>query len=406
MMVAFRHARVIGGLAAACRRLVPGLDRRGRGAHGRRVLILRPTSDGLGDLVLFSGVLRHLRTAFSGCEITLAVAETSLSLFKHCPYVDVLIRSERFSESEPYALSSRWPSLRSALRYIRNAGIYSRVVFWWRAMGLEHHALAATFLPAKLFGIAGDRLFQTDAEDASVEHLYEDRFRLSDARKWDHELEINLEFLRFLGADVGGQKDIHPEFWLGEEDGSLVGEWLGGRPKGELKVACAPCTSKLAKDWPAERFARILHELSPCTVLLLGTSAHSSSMATIMRESPENVRCINLAGQTSARQLVSAVGACDLFVGVDTAPLHMAIALRKPSLGIIGGGHYGRYVPWGDPAINRFVHVGMDCYGCNWHCRYPIVRCIDDVSVSRVRAELELLLKDTLALRQGVNVVA
>jgi ADP-heptose:LPS heptosyltransferase len=114
-------------------------------------------------------------------------------------------------------------------------------------------------------------------------------------------------------------------------------------------------------------------------------------MATISKNGSQKVRWVNLAGQTSVRELAAVIKACDLFIGEDSAPLHMAAALRKPSVGIIGGSHFGRYVPWGNPEINRFVHVPMDCYGCNWRCPHPRIRCIEEIRVADVKRELEML---------------
>jgi len=68
--------------------------------------------------------------------------------------------------------------------------------------------------------------------------------------------------------------------------------------------------------------------------------------------------------------------------------LHIATALRKPVVGIVGGGHFGRFYPWGDPETSRVVNLPMDCYGCNWHCRYDRLRCIQDIPAANAQHEL------------------
>lgn len=386
------------GMAAVClRRMVPGLNRRTRGPQRKRLLILRPKSDGLGDLVLFSGVLRHLRSVFADREITLAAAGRILPLVERCPHVDHVVPTERFTDAEPLALSSRWPFIRSALLRLRNAGTYEEVVFWWRAMSPELHAFARSFLPTRLTGIAGDRLFQDEQQDNEAEPSYESRFRLAESRIWDHDLKVNLDFLRFLGAKVSELESVWPEFWLSDTDDALIRRWLAGHAENELKIVCAPCASTSIKSWPVERFAEALNSLPPCTVVLVGTAAQSPEMAILSASVSQKIRLINLAGQTSVRELVATISACDLFLGGDSAPLHMAIALHKPSLGIVGGGHFGRYVPWGNPQINRFVRITMDCYGCNWGCVHPWIRCIQDIPAPDVKIELGVLCKAFLA---------
>ena len=54
-----------------------------------RVFILRP--DNLGDLVLFSGALPHIRAHYPQAEITLCVKRYLRNLLELCPHVDRLL---------------------------------------------------------------------------------------------------------------------------------------------------------------------------------------------------------------------------------------------------------------------------------------------------------------------------
>ncbi|HEX8431066.1 MAG TPA: glycosyltransferase family 9 protein, partial [Longimicrobium sp.] len=80
------------------------------------------------------------------------------------------------------------------------------------------------------------------------------------------------------------------------------------------------------------------------------------------------------------------------FLGPDAAALHIAVALRKPTVGIVGGGHPGRFQPWGDPAINHVCSVPMECFGCNWTCRYATTRCVTEVPPDVVAGALRAAL--------------
>ena len=70
----------------------------------------------------------------------------------------------------------------------------------------------------------------------------------------------------------------------------------------------------------------------------------------------------------------------------------MAVGLRKPTIGIMGGGHYGRFYPWGNPAINRVVDHKMDCYWCHWQCKYSTMRCIQEIEPGDIAAEIHTVL--------------
>ena len=57
-------------------------------AAPRRILIIRP--DHLGDLILFSGGLRHIRNKWPSARITLCVRSYGMELFANCPFIDKL----------------------------------------------------------------------------------------------------------------------------------------------------------------------------------------------------------------------------------------------------------------------------------------------------------------------------
>jgi hypothetical protein len=69
----------------------------------------------------------------------------------------------------------------------------------------------------------------------------------------------------------------------------------------------------------------------------------------------------------------------------------------------MGGGHYGRFMPYDIENKTKKSHPvaithQMDCFNCNWRCRYFIkdnepAPCIEKISVEEVFAALQPLLK-------------
>jgi ADP-heptose:LPS heptosyltransferase len=82
-----------------------------------------------------------------------------------------------------------------------------------------------------------------------------------------------------------------------------------------------------------------------------------------------------------------------LLIGVETGALHIATALGVPSVGILGGGHFGRFYPWGNPAVHRVAASRMDCYGCQWRCVHGDFRCIPAISTGQVSEQAQIALK-------------
>ncbi len=81
-----------------------------------------------------------------------------------------------------------------------------------------------------------------------------------------------------------------------------------------------------------------------------------------------------------------------LYFGGETGPLQLALAVGTPVVCLLGGGRFGRLFPAGDPRRNRAVHLGMDCFGCNWRCRYDSIRCIQEIGEEHAWRELAALL--------------
>ena len=96
---------------------------------------------------------------------------------------------------------------------------------------------------------------------------------------------------------------------------------------------------------------------------------------------PAKVR--DLRGQTTLEELAQEIAQADLYLGVDTGPTHLALALGKPTVVVLGGGDYGRFFPYGQA---RVVTHRMDCFQCHWECKYDRALCLHDISPTSVCA--------------------
>ncbi|HUC62831.1 MAG TPA: glycosyltransferase family 9 protein [Alphaproteobacteria bacterium] len=100
------------------------------------------------------------------------------------------------------------------------------------------------------------------------------------------------------------------------------------------------------------------------------------------------------------------VAAAAATVSSDTGIGHLAILMGRPAALIVGGGHFGPFMPY-PPALEpkgaRFVHVPMACYHCDWSCSVmapgaATFPCIERVAPERIWAALlELGLLDAPA---------
>jgi len=373
----------------------------------RRIFILRP--DNLGDVVLFSGALLHIRQHYPQATITLCVKRYALNYLELCPYIDRLICWEdlRYNLTECPTLD-RFPKFRGQwrlqmwLRAITRQVIRLRyrtdvLLVPVRSPNPTIHAITR-LIPAKTkISIAGDFCNQTQIEDQLAERIYTRRLRLTQERYAEHEIIVTQEFLKFIGIKV--DKDtLWPEVWTEKKDRSWGYKAIQSIDSNIIILGIAPgVRSKPRNAIPGLWFRKVINSLSQkeFQVAIFGSKEEFEICNEVSRELNQcsNVKkIINYAGKTTIRQMIEGLRKCDIIVTQDTAALHLAVALHKPTVGIMGGGHYGRFYPWGDPEINRVVNKNMDCYFCNWHCKYDIARCIQEIPYKKASDEIKFLL--------------
>jgi heptosyltransferase-3 len=106
---------------------------------------------------------------------------------------------------------------------------------------------------------------------------------------------------------------------------------------------------------------------------------------------------VNLAGQLGLRELAALIGRARLFVGVDSAPMHMASAMRTPTVVLFGPSGELEWGPW--HTTHRIVVSDHPCRpcglnGCGGGNRSE---CIESIPIERVlRAIDETLAQDAL----------
>jgi ADP-heptose:LPS heptosyltransferase len=73
---------------------------------------------------------------------------------------------------------------------------------------------------------------------------------------------------------------------------------------------------------------------------------------------------------------------------VETSTAHLAAALDKPAVILIGGGHFGLLGPWQRSSKQRWLTNQLPCFGCDWRCIYPEIRCLSEIPPSAVARAL------------------
>ena len=158
----------------------------------------------------------------------------------------------------------------------------------------------------------------------------------------------------------------------------------------------------VGKEWPAASFSNIAMKVFQQTGwkgLICGAQQEHILGEQIREQCDAPIQ--NLSGQTTLPELASLLSKSLLTISNDTGSVFISSAVGTPSVCILGGGHFGRFLPYPDlpGQINNMKEIfhKMPCYGCNWDCVYPIKKgepspCIANVSVDTVWEKIKPLL--------------
>jgi lipopolysaccharide heptosyltransferase II len=359
--------------------------------------VIRP--DHLGDLLLTTPALAELRQAFPEGHITCLVGPWSHEVVARNPHIDEIqtcafpgFRRERQGALEPYRLLWRLAQTLQRERY--DLALVLRPDFWW---GVWLIYLAG--IPLRL-GYAGDLQtpFLTWALPLRAgEHAARQNLRLVRQAAL-----LAKDGSRLEGIDSPGEPPL--EFGPTDEERLWVGQRLAqaGIAEGDRLVAIHPGTGAPVKLWEAGSWARVADALVGAYGIQMVLTGSENE-----REQVEGIReqmrqpALELIGETDIGKLAALLGRCDLALGVDNGPLHLATAQGTPTVRLYGPTDPCVFGPWGDLKIHRMIQAKQPCAGCttipcgrlDWSpAELPAHPCVRSLPVEEVLAAAEALL--------------
>jgi ADP-heptose:LPS heptosyltransferase len=243
--------------------------------------------------------------------------------------------------------------------------------------------LAALTAAKQIIGFEGDTERINIKYKIKTDHFYTQRLQLPEG------CDFEFHRSRFFFENVLNQPL------------SIKGPHIAIENSGRHGVIIFPGAGVLKRSWEAEKFLALIglikqHTTQP--VYLAGGTAELEVGEYLTGNLPaESVD--NLIGKTSLVRLIELIGNAALVIANETSAVHIAAATQTNAICVLGGGHFGRFAPYPDGLLNKPLCVleKMECYHCNWDCRFQTKAgepypCISNISLEKVwQATLQLL---------------
>lgn len=336
----------------------------------RKLLLIRP--DHLGDVLLFTPALAALHGALPDTEITVMVSPSGTASLENNPHVHRVVRCDfpgmtRQSASNilaPYLYALEQSRQLRARGY--DAAINFRNDYWWGAL-----LLYLADIPVRLgYRWPESHRFLTHQEPQPGPEVLPGL----PGRSAMHSVAVNLilvrRFLRLYNLPFSfDESSTRLYFRPSPEDERFarlqLSEW--GLEKGQRLVALHPGTGASIKLWTVGHFADLADTLAKtygAKIVFTGGAAEKEYINKIL----ENCRLEHLRLDTTGLwgRLAAFFGRCDLAIGLDSGPLHLAVATGTPTVHLFGPTDPAIYGPWGDPTRHRVIltDVSLPCQPC------------------------------------------
>jgi len=205
-----------------------------------------------------------------------------------------------------------------------------------------------------------------------------------------HTVEKNLALVAALGVTPHHQG---LEFYWSQATAATVQDLMERftlTPRGFLLMH--PPARWLFKCWTAAGYAQVIDVLQaeyhlPVVLTAAPTPQEMDFIGEIL--ALVRTRPINLAGRLDLKALGALIAQARLFVGVDSAPMHLAAAVGTPSVILFGPSGPYNWRPWGDGHV--VMTKNFDCQPCGRDgCDgSKISRCLTAITPAEVLAAID-----------------
>jgi ADP-heptose:LPS heptosyltransferase len=340
-------------------------------------------NDGIGDLVLASGLIAALGERFGGnvdlvtCAANREVAEGIDPLHKRF-YVS---RDGLHFSARAWALGYLWPRIPAEDVPVLKA---IRTQRYDLAICLRRFIRQSSLVLMRAVRAERKLCMWQLPTNASREQA------LRASKGWKHydgptDTVSELSYAQtFLRSELGHDFNATPQLNFCRRQ-----KVVPGTKKVVLGI------SGSSTNWPSGNWIELAMLLAEAgwLLVLVGSTEMRELSEQIVRKVPA---AENQVGRLSLAATAELLESCDAYVGNDTGLSHVASLVVLKCLVVLGGGTFRRFFPWPLGGNQTVVYHGLECFDCDWTCKFDERYCLELVRPRNVLNVFEGMMATTV----------
>ena len=344
----------------------------------KRLLIIRP--DHLGDVLLSTPAIRAIKKKRPDISIHVLVGSWSANVLANYNEIDLVLTLPfpGFNRNPSREIPNPYLQAIKSARLLRKIGYSSAVIMrpdhWWGAM----LAFFAGIRERIGYKIANVSPFLTTAFDYQHQHVVKQNLELVnnwtgriDSSQIDYSFPVLEEDRQYIDNDLF-EWDISPDKPI---------------------ICIHPGAGSKFKLWDNHKWAKVADMLASqfsASIIFTGSTSEATLIHPITQLMTE--KAYIMAGSTNIGQLAALYDRAIAVLGPDSGPMHLAAAVKTPTVTLFGPADPIEFAPWGSQHKHSVLTSSIGCRPCrilDWHNdKTEYHPCLHNITIGQVLSEL------------------
>ncbi len=329
----------------------------------------------IGDTLFNTPSIRALKLKYPNKKITILLNPVNYKLFENNPYIDNII-----------LYNGKWRTFFSILKKLKTIGSIDLTLIL-HSNEPQATPLAVLSDSKYILKIPNNKTKYSKFHNNSIIFPYNNKHGIFDRLK-------SLEFL-----DIKS-KDIKMDLIINNDSLNEVIKYFKTveiNNKKDVLIGFQIGASTVSRMWFENKWTELgnnlLKKYDNVKIILTGSPSEKELTTRVYNNINDKKRVFNLAGYFSLQSAAALISKLDILVTPDTGPMHMAIALKVPTVGLFVVAELIKSHACYDKDIHLFIKKPLTCTPCiAKKCKFQ--KCMEQITVNEVIEKIVKILEN------------